>query len=293
MHTENDKLFHFGSFFERTQAFDFIDLWQIAELALCPGGEIEAHAQICHEISYVVSGSGVFYTGDDAYEVKQGDIHVVAKGDPHRIVASPKEKLRYICIGFHFAEVPEAYRHICSFYETSPRGVANCNSDIRGLFDMLIGEFYVLQEDRAPAIAELLKLILIKVGRAFVTDALQKPTPARGIGEPGTMYRIVKFIDDNIYTVRTVSEISRELHYSESYLSTVFRQRMGVTLQTYIREKKLETAKMLLEYGNLTVNEVASLMHFDCVPSFSRNFKKKYGMTPYRYISEKTKGKNE
>lgn len=64
---------------------------------------------------------------------------------------------------------------------------------------------------------------------------------------------------------------------------------MGITLQTYIREKKLETAKILLEYGSLSISEVAELLHFDSVQSLTRGFKKLYGVTPYQYISEKRK----
>lgn len=289
MRKESDRLFDFGNFFEEQPRFDFLNLVQIAEVALVPGGRIEDHVQICHEISYIVSGSGVFHTNGESYPVAPGDIHVVAKGDMHGIDVSKTEKLRYICIGFTFSDVPIEYRHVVDFFLSSPSATASCGGDLRSLFDMLIGEFYVLQEDRAVAIAELLKLILIKVRRAFVFDEKKRQKPERGIGEPSTVYRIVKYVDDHIYDIRTVGEIARELHYSESYISTLFRRKMGVTLQTYIREKKLETAKMLLAFGNLTVGEVAALMHFDCASGFSRIFKRRYGITPHAYVSRKGK----
>lgn len=286
MNTQNDRLFDFGTFFSERPRFDFVNLVQVGEVALIPGGRIEGHKQVCHEISYIVSGSGVFYTNGEGYSVAPGDVHVIAAGDLHKIEASPTEKLRYICIGFTLSDVPEAYRSVCDFYKVSPPLLSGCENGIRSLFDMLIGEFYVVEEDRERAIAELLKLILTKVRRAFVTDSLKRRYPERGVGRASIVYRIAKYIDDHVYAVRTVGEIARALHYSESYLSTVFRQKMGVTLQTYLREKKLETAKMLLEQGNLTVGEVSELMHFDCVQSFSKNFKKFYGTTPYRYLEK-------
>lgn len=103
----------------------------------------------------------------------------------------------------------------------------------------------------------------------------------------GCGHILLKYIDSHAATVKSVGEISRKLHYIESYISTVFRQKMGVTLQSYIRDKKLETAKMLLEYGNRTVNEVAELMNFENVQSFSKSFKKKYGITPHMYLGKR------
>lgn len=285
----SERIFSFGSFYENNLVFDFLNLVQICEIALVPGAEISAHKQVCHEITYIVSGSGIFCTGDVEFEVGAGDIHVIAKGDVHRITVSDTNNLRYICIGFGFGEVPEKYREICGFYEKSPNTVSNCNSDLRSLFDMLIGEFYILQNDRGCVISELLKLILAKVKRSFEEDARKKQAPERTAKKQSTVYKILKYIDDNIYSVKTVGEISRNLHYTESYISAVFRQKMGITLQTYIRQKKLESAKLLLEYGNLTVSEISGLMHFESVQSFSKAFKKSYGLTPHRYVTETRK----
>ena len=101
---ESNPLFYFGNFYRENLSFDFIRLTQICEIALEPDGEVNEHTQICHEITLIVSGNGTFYTEDTALSVRQGDIHVVACGDRHRICASSSEKLRYICIGFSFDE---------------------------------------------------------------------------------------------------------------------------------------------------------------------------------------------
>ena len=158
-------------------------------------------------------------------------------------------------------------------------------SELRCLIEMLIGEFYVFRMAHENAVEALLKLILLKVCRVFsdACDACAEKNPDRAVPSPDTVYKIVKYVDENIESVRTVREISQRLHYTESYVSTVFRRRMGVTLQSYIREKKLESAKMLLEYGNRTAAEVSEILHFQ---SFAKSFKRKYGVTPHRFVSK-------
>ena len=288
---KEDTLFQFGAYFEEKQRFGFVDLVQVSEVVLYASAEIPVHTQTCHEISYVVSGTGSFYTGDTAYTLKKGDVQVVTAGEDHRIVASPTENLRYICIGFTFGEVPDAYREICRFYEESVQGVANCNHDVRELFDMLMGEFYLVREDSHITIGELLRLILTKVRRLFFEPS-EKNNKECECFEPGLIYRVLKYIDDHIFTIRMVGEIADALHYSENYLSTSFSKKMGKTLQGYMSERKLDTARMLLENGNLSEREVAELLHFDCLARFSRNFKKAYGVTPRQYLCDRRKETN-
>lgn len=282
------RLFSFqNNFYECKLKFGFINLLQVAEAAMIPQSGVFEHIQVCHEITYIVSGRGVFRTGDNEYEVKQGDIHCIAKGDVHEISVPASENLRYICIGFDFDDIPEEYREVCEFYMTSPQSVAKGSSDIRTLFEMLINEFYVTRTFNEVATEAIIRLILVKVCRCF-EDNNTELAPTR-MYRQSVIYKIVKYVDENIEKVRSVGEISKKLHYTESYVSTVFRKNMGITLQGYIREKKLESAKMLLEYGNRTVAEVSELMSFDSVENFSKSFKKKYGLTPYRYILSKRK----
>lgn len=286
MNTANNNMFSFGgSFYNNNIGFGFVNLAQICEISLIAGSGFPPHTQVCHEITYIVSGTGIFRTGDTEFRVRQGDIHVIAKGDVHEIIASPSEQLRYICIGFNLNDVPEEYSEVKYFYEHSPKTVMSCGNYIGCLFEMLIGEFYRTMENHDEAVEQLLKLILIRVKRCFTEE--DASGTERGIHNCNTVYKVLRYIDSHVATMKSVGEVSKKLHYTESYISSLFRQKMGVTLQTYLRDKKLDSAKMLLEYGGRTVMEVSELMNFDSPRSFSKSFKKRYGMTPHRYLEEK------
>ena len=63
------------------------------------------------------------------------------------------------------------------------------------------------------------------------------------------------------------------------------------TLLHYYRSRRLEAAKLLLAEGRLSVGEIAELLHYASVYTFSRAFKEAYGTSPARYRREQADAK--
>lgn len=287
MNISEGRLFDFNNLMiEDDSVPGFVRPLQISEVALEAGGQIFEHMQCCHEITYIISGEGFFYTNDEVIQVRRGDVHVVAEGDRHKILGGAFEKLRFICLGFKFREYPAGFEEICRFFERSPKLARNSEGELRYIFDMLVNEFYTNSAKRDITIESLIRLVLIKVFRLFYTTKDPTEYPAGSGGVNMTVYNIVKYIDSNIYTVRTVREIAASLSYTENYISHVFKSKMGVSLLTYIKKKKLEAARVLIEHKNMEVREIAELLRFDSVQSMSRAFKQEYGRTPKQYMAE-------
>lgn len=74
--------------------------------------------------------------------------------------------------------------------------------------------------------------------------------------------------------------ISEKLGYNYNYLSNVFSEVKGMTIQQYIILHKIERAKELLLYDELTLTEIAYKLHYSSVAHLSNQFKKVTGLTP-------------
>jgi AraC-like DNA-binding protein len=74
--------------------------------------------------------------------------------------------------------------------------------------------------------------------------------------------------------------ISEKLKYDYNYLSTLFSEVKGVTIEHYIIAHKIERAKELLIYNELTLTEIADKLHYSSVAHLSNQFKKVTGLTP-------------
>ncbi|HKC67978.1 MAG TPA: AraC family transcriptional regulator [Bacteroidia bacterium] len=83
--------------------------------------------------------------------------------------------------------------------------------------------------------------------------------------------------------------ISEKLQYDYTYLSNVFSEVKGITIQQFIIIHKIERAKELLLYDELNLTEISYKLHYSSVAHLSNQFKKVTGLTPSHYKQLKDK----
>lgn len=74
--------------------------------------------------------------------------------------------------------------------------------------------------------------------------------------------------------------ISEKLEYDYTYLSNLFSEIKGITIQQFIIIHKIEKAKELLFYEELNLSEIANKLHYSSVSHLSNQFKKVTGLSP-------------
>jgi AraC-like DNA-binding protein len=83
--------------------------------------------------------------------------------------------------------------------------------------------------------------------------------------------------------------ISEKLNYDYTYLSNLFSEVKGITIQQFIIIHKIEKVKELLLYDELNLTEISYKMHYSSVAHLSNQFKKITGLTPSHYKQLKDK----
>jgi AraC-like DNA-binding protein len=86
--------------------------------------------------------------------------------------------------------------------------------------------------------------------------------------------------------------ISEKLNYDYTYLSNLFSEVKGITIQQFIIIHKIERVKELLFYNELNLTEISFKMHYSSVAHLSNQFKKVTGLTPSAYKQLKEKKRN-
>ena len=74
--------------------------------------------------------------------------------------------------------------------------------------------------------------------------------------------------------------ISNKLQYDYTYLSNIFSEVKGTTIQQFIIIHKIERVKELLLYDELNLTEIAYKLHYSSVAHLSNQFKKVTGLSP-------------
>ena len=80
-----------------------------------------------------------------------------------------------------------------------------------------------------------------------------------------------------------VDELARTVNLSASHLNCLFKLSVGLTVPRYLRERRLNRAKELLETTFLSVKEIGRECGLKDESHFVQNFKALHGLTPLRY----------
>ena len=89
--------------------------------------------------------------------------------------------------------------------------------------------------------------------------------------------------------------ISEKLGYDYTYLSNLFSEVKGITIQHFIIKHKIEKIKELILYNELNLTEISYRLQYSSVAHLSNQFKKVTGHTPsyYKKLGKKRKGNLE
>ncbi len=83
--------------------------------------------------------------------------------------------------------------------------------------------------------------------------------------------------------------ISTKLSHDYTYLSNIFSEVNGITIQQFIIINKIERVKELLLYNEFNLTEIAHKLHYSSVAHLSNQFKKITGLSPSFYKQLKQK----
>jgi AraC-like DNA-binding protein len=86
--------------------------------------------------------------------------------------------------------------------------------------------------------------------------------------------------------------LSRKLNHDYTYLANLFSEVQGTTIEKFFITQQIERVKELLVYNELSLTEIAHLMHYSSVAYLSTQFKRVTGQTPSHFKKLKDKRRN-
>lgn len=79
--------------------------------------------------------------------------------------------------------------------------------------------------------------------------------------------------------VRNSDYLVEKFNLSYQYMSSIFSKNENITLEKFIIHQKIEKAKELIQYGELTLSEIAYMMGYSSVQYLSTQFKNVTGVS--------------
>ncbi len=94
---------------------------------------------------------------------------------------------------------------------------------------------------------------------------------------------------DELPKVNYSDYIAEKLNHDYTYLSNIFSEVKGITIQQFIIIHKIERAKELMLYDELNLTEISYKLNYSSVAHLSNQFKKVTGLTPSHFKQLKDK----
>lgn len=94
---------------------------------------------------------------------------------------------------------------------------------------------------------------------------------------------IMEYIQKHYYENINVSELAEMYYLNDTYLSTLFKEKTGWTLKSYLESVRIEKAKSMLKSRDYTIAYVASAVGYTDPNYFSKVFKRYTDLTPRQF----------
>ena len=217
-------------------------------------------------IQYVFSGRGTVIKGNTKYTIGPTQCFILRPGETFRLQADTLDPWTYIWIGFRTSlQVPELYAQDVlpgKDFENLFLSIANCNK---------------------PANRPLEPLLLSYIWKLLFSFQ-QMGTSADKSFKKAEEYveRACLLISSN-YAATSVQQLAKELHLNRSYLSRIFKEITGISIQSYLTNTRLQAARSLI-LQKYTVSQASSMVGYSDIASFSRAFKNYYKISPKQYL---------
>ena len=253
------------------------------------------HKHNFREILYIVSGAGIIrIDGERDIKLSKGDLFYMDAGVKHRLIQEPSRPMRVSVISFNMAPgstsdkiprelIDDEHRLIGCVEENrylTGRDVYGCGRMLRSIIDAMdtnhIGEFMKIKNSLSNYILGAFQSLTRLPEREDFGQLLER-TPTFN------MMKIIQYMRRHYTEGITLPTVAEALHYSPRQCQRIIYECMGVSFTEILIDLQLSHAKKLLEDTNETLEEIAEHSGFKNGKSFSRQFKDREGVTPYRY----------
>lgn len=248
---------------------------------------IRLHSHSFCEVICCCSGCGAEYlVGSERYRLQTGDILFLPPEVSHRPLLPknmPEPYSRYVLwLSPRFMEL---YADLMPYPVTGDRpGMLRTAGtpweDLGERFLAGVRESERREDGWEAAVVGNTLLLLTQIKRA---------TNARSAGrlraeEPELLDRIRAYVEREYSKAFTIGDLSRRFYVSESTISHLFRQKLGISLHRYVTQRRLIAAKALIAQGQ-DLRSVAAATGFGDYSSFYRAFRQAFGISPRQYRS--------
>ncbi|MBS5399901.1 MAG: helix-turn-helix transcriptional regulator [Lachnospiraceae bacterium] len=243
-----------------------------------------------YEVYYLLEGERCYFIGTKIYHLKQGSLVFVRRNVIHKTALSREAHHDRILL-----EISRSYLESV-FAITGELTLHDFFQD-----DCII---LSLESEEQNFITELLLALGRELGtknsgfrllaKSLVAELFiyakrmeNKTNPSASSRTDDPRHRQIEqiacYIAENCCSPLSLNSIAEQFYMNKCYLSRIFKEITGFTVNGYLHARRIQKARSLLIQNSMNISEVAEAAGYENLTYFERVFKKHTGMSPLEY----------
>lgn len=246
------------------------------------GKDFYLHSHAGYEIFLFFQGDAEYIIEENKYPLMQDDIMIIKKQKMHRIHhLSNKDYDRIVFTIFPDFFVENGCEELEKiFLDESPQfgeKISGKTAKESGLYDAIM-RFKKYAKEVGNYRSKLCVSILIEI--LYLLNNVSSFEKTSPINE--NLSDVIQYLNNNYAESITLDSLCDKFFISKYYLCHIFKRATGLTVQQYVKEKRLVKAIELKENG-MNLTEAALQVGFENYSSFFRAFTQRYKTNPTNF----------
>lgn len=251
---------------------------------------VSKHFHNEYEIYYLLSGERYYFIEKQIYHVKKGSLVFIDRNQIHKTVGANTNYHDRILIILSPDEISPILElcnlELDSFFKRN-FGIIDLNEAgqkyVEGLLFFIIREMKKKHSNYELMVKMKLAELLIYAERcktgenSTLINLPVKTEKYKKISE------IAAYINENYHKNMSLADIAKDFYISKCYLSRIFKEITGFTVNEYINITRIKRAQYLLENSDYNITEIAENIGYESITYFEKVFKKYLETSPLKY----------
>lgn len=267
-------------------------IWAHRNITIDESGFTAFHAHPGLEFLYVEQGTGHILIDKRIMPIKAETLYMFQPYQLHRVHAVASENQPYIrhilvvdpyVFEPYLAPFPDLRGYFGKLWKENLPSQAFDVGEMKSLYNLFHEEFEGGTHLRSIEGVAVTLLCLIRFARSASPDTKDTAFHKSVLRRTGLAEQAMTWLESHFQEEFHLPELASRLHVSPFYLSRIFKQDTGNTIQEYVMAKRLREACMLLQNTEYSMTYTAERVGFTSSSHFIHAFKKHIGITPLQY----------
>ena len=240
------------------------------------------------EFLYIYEGVGKIEINEQLFDVKIGDLLQLMPYHVHRFIMEHDECISLYKVRFSIGlllltstNTSLYLQSIKNIEKTLP--ISSLSQRSQRQMEFLCEEIYIEKQENHNQELDALHLSLI----AFLSYVYQKnQRPLEKIMTQRTFsWSVLQYIQVHHQEHLTIKDVSNKFNVEVDQIKHVLKELTGSSFSTILNQVRVRNAAALMQFDDLSVNQIGKICGYQTEANFYKNFKKLYGVTPLDYRS--------